>query len=85
MFNRIRDTLDNATTTEFDQECPTLVQMRPSIYLWRRDIIPPNPTTRLEIDVTCDWVRLPSGESTIKGNRTFGNDPNNRVILQSSS
>ena len=43
--DRIRDTLDEATQAEFDQEFPTLNQMRPSIYGWRRDVILTNPHT----------------------------------------
>ena len=68
--------MDDATRLEFDQEFPTLSQMRPTIYGWRRDVVPPNPATRSEIRTDCDWVNLDSGESTIKGNRTINEDPN---------
>ena len=42
--------------------------MRPTIYGWRREVVPPNPTTQSEIEADCDFVKLESGESTIKGN-----------------
>ena len=70
---------------EFDQDFPTLEQMRPSLYGWRRDVIPANPLSRQGISVTSDWVKLPSGESTIKGDRCVDGNPDRRIILQSSA
>ena len=84
--DRIRDQLDEASRQEWDMEFPTLQQMRPSIYKWRRDIIPANPHTRSEIVTNTSWSRMASGEGTIKGDRLVQpNDPNYRIILQSSN
>ena len=74
---RFRDEMDDATLLEFDQELPTLSQMRPTIYGWIS-------SQKSKIRTDCDWVNLDSGESTIKGNRTINQDPNRRIILQSS-
>ena len=77
--------MDEASKIEFDQECPTIDQMRPSLYAFRRDIIPANPNTRMEIIITTTFVNLPSGESTVKGDRCVGGNPDKRVILQTSA
>ena len=81
----MRDTLDNVTKIEWDLQFPTLTQMRPSMYGWRRDVIPGQPRSRMEIDVTNNLTKLHTGESTIKGDRNVGGNPEKRVILQSSA
>ena len=81
----MRDQLGEAGKIEFDQEMPTLAQMRPSLYGYRRDIIPANPHSRMEISVTTTWVNMPDGECTVKGDRAVGGNPDKRVILQTSA
>ena len=82
--DKIRDNLDEASKREFDQEMPTLQQLRPSIQRWRRDVVPPNPTTCSEIETDGVWAKLPSGENTIKGDTCVNGNPDKRILLQTS-
>ena len=77
--------MDDLTKVEWDLKFPTLAKMRPSMYGWRRDVIPAQPRTRMDIDITNNLTKLPSGESTIKGDRNVHGNPEKRVILQTSA
>ena len=63
--NRIRDSLSEADKLEFDQMMPTQTTLNPSIFAWKRVLLPPNPDSVSNIDIECDIFQL-NGENISK-------------------
>ena len=58
--------------------------MRPTIYAWKRERIPVNPSSMQEIDTDNAFCKMDSGESIVKGDVNVNDDPNRRVLVMST-
>ena len=54
--------------------------MRQIYFRWRHAVIPGNPSQQSDIDTECDFVKLPSGESIVKG-ESVGSDANDSHFI----
>ena len=79
--DRVRDTMGDGFREEFDQLMPTQTTINPSIYAWKRSVIPPNPEEAANIDTTCPFFLTSSGENICKASIEVGGDPRRRLLL----
>ena len=79
--DQVRDTLGEGFREEFDQIMPSRVQINPSIYVWKRSVIPPNPDLPGEIDTQCPFFMTQTGENICKASIDVAGNPMRRVIL----
>ena len=79
--DRVRDTLGEGFREEFDQLMPTQTTLNPSIYAWKRSVIPPNPEEPVNIDTSCPFFLTSSGENICKASVDIGGDPRRRLLL----
>ena len=80
----VRDAMDEVTKQEFDSLMPSEVSMRPSIYGWKRQVIPPNPDSVEDINLDNPYSKMDDGESIIKGDENVNGDTKRRVIFMST-
>ena len=59
----VRNELGEGFRQEFDVMMPTQSQINPSIYAWKRLIIPPTPEEATNIDLACPFFLTESGEN----------------------
>ena len=64
--DQVRDTLAEGDKEEFDQLMPSRSALNPSIYAWKRQVIPPNPDLPGDIDTSCPFFLTQSGENICK-------------------
>ena len=79
--DQVRDTLGEGFREEFDQLMPSRSQINPSIYAWKRSVIPPNPELPGEIDTDCPFFLSQTGENICKASIDVAGNPRRRVIL----
>ena len=79
--DEIRDTLGEGFREEFDQFMPSKAQINPSIYAWKRSVIPPNPELPADIDTSCPFFLTQSGENICKASIDIAGNPRRRVML----
>ena len=77
----MRDTLGEGFREEFDQIMPTQTTLNPSIYAWKRSVIPANPEEPVNIDTSCPFFLTSSGENICKASVDIGGDPRRRLLL----
>ena len=77
----VRATLGEGFREEFDQLMPTQTTLNPSIYAWKRSVIPPNPEEPVNIDTSCPFFLTSSGENICKASVDIGGDPRRRLLL----
>ena len=78
---QVRETLGEGFREEFDQAMPSRVQINPSIYQWKRSVIPPNPELPADIDTNCPFFMTQSGENICKASINVAGNPRRRIIL----
>ena len=78
---RVRDNLGEGFREEFDQHMPTQVTLNPSIYAWKRSVVPANPEKAEDIDIMCPFFMTSSGENICKASVNVGGDPRRRLLL----
>ena len=79
--DRVRDTLGEGFKEEFDQLMPTQAQMNPSIYGWKRSVVPANPEAPENVDTECPFFLTDKGENICKASVYVDGDPRRRLIL----
>ena len=79
--DRVRDTLGEGFREEFDQIMPNQSTLNPSIYAWKRSVIPANPEEPVNIDTSCPFFLTSSGENICKASVDIGGDPRRRLLL----
>ena len=79
--DRVRDTLGEGFREEFDQLMPTKTSINPSIYAWKRQVVPVNPEAAVDIDIDSPFFLTSSGENICKASFDVGGDPRRRVLL----
>ena len=79
--DRVRDTLGEGFREEFDQIMPNQSTHNPSIYAWKRSVIPANPEEPVNIDTSCPFFLTSSGENICKASVDIGGDPRRRLLL----
>ena len=79
--DRVRDTLGEGFKEDFDQLMPTKGALNPSIYAWKRTVVPVNPDTADEITTDCPFFLTPGGENICKASINVGGDPRRRILL----
>ena len=70
---------------QFDQTMPTKQTIMPSIYGWKRSVLPPNPESILEIEHNNQFFTLKNGENICKYVSEVNGDPRRRVMVLTSS
>ena len=60
---------------------PTQAQINPSIYAWKRSVIPPNPEQAADIDISCPFFLTESGENICKASFNIAGNPRRRVMI----
>ena len=60
---------------------PIQSQINPSIYAWKRLIIPPTPEEATSIDLSCPFFLTESGENICKASIDIAGDPTRRVMI----
>ena len=60
---------------------PTQVTLNPSIYAWKRSVVPANPEKAEDIDIMCPFFMTSSGENICKASVNVGGDPRRRLLL----
>ena len=79
----LQENNDEEVLENFIRNMPTAVQYERSMYRTRREVIPPNPTNQIDIDVDSQVCRLSDGTSIVVGDDVVGS--NDRNILFSLS
>ena len=79
--DRVRDTLGEGFRQDFDQQMPTQVTLNPSIYAWKRSVVPANPERAVDVDTECPFFLTSSGENICKASVNVAGDPRRRVML----
>ena len=79
--DKVRDNLEEGFKQDFDQLMPTKAALNPSIYAWKRLVVPTNPDTVNEIDIECPFFLTPGGENICKASINVAGDPRRRVML----
>ena len=77
----VRGQLGDGFRQEFDQMMPTQAQINPSIYAWKRSVIPPNPEQAADIDISCPFFLTESGENICKASFNIAGNPRRRVMI----
>ena len=81
---RVRDNLSEADKIDFDCLMPTQSVLNASIFGWKRQVIPANPDTVEEIDITGPFFTLESGESMVKHDSFINEDRSRRLLILTS-
>ena len=79
--DKVRDNLGEGFRQEFDQLMPTQSTLNPSIYAWKRAVVPANPEEAHEIETDCPFFLRSSGENICKASIYVGGDPRRRLLL----
>ena len=79
--DEVRDTLAEGPKEEFDQMMPSRSALNPSIYAWKRLVIPPNPELPGDIDSSGPFFLTQSGENICKASIDVAGNPRRRVML----
>ena len=66
---------------EFDQAMPSRTQLCPSIYAWKRLVIPTEPELAKDIDMNCPHFLTQAGENVCKATIDVAGNPRRRVML----
>ena len=74
----LQENNDEEVLENFIRNMPTAVQYERSMYRTRREVIPPNPTNQIDIDVDSQVCRLSDGTSIVVGDDVVGS--NDRII-----
>ena len=79
--DEVRDTLAEGFREEFDQAMPSRTQLCPSIYAWKRQVIPTEPELAKDIDMNCPHFLTQAGENVCKATIDVAGNPRRRVML----